>query len=99
MTLILSNTSSDLPKAIASSWDADPELRTLITELVANPNCDKQFTWQNNQLRRKGKLVVGMLPRLGADIISFWHSSSQGGHSGVEATLKLYFTGRVSEPM
>lgn len=43
MTLILSNTSSDLPKAIASSWDADPELRTLITELVANPNCHKHI--------------------------------------------------------
>lgn len=41
MTLALSNTYSDLSQAIVSSWDIDPRLRTLITELVANPNCHK----------------------------------------------------------
>lgn len=41
MTLILSNTFSNLPQAIASRWDTDPELKTLITALVANPNCHK----------------------------------------------------------
>jgi len=41
-----------------------------------------------NQLRRKGKLVVGFDDTLKTIILQWVHASPQGGHSGRDATLK-----------
>lgn len=40
----------------------------------------------------KGKLAVGKVPQLRLNIITLWHSTPQGGHSGMEATLKRILT-------
>lgn len=42
--------------------------------------------WANNQLLRKDKLVVGNNVQLRADLISYFHDSATGGHSGVKVT-------------
>nr|XP_009791247.1 PREDICTED: uncharacterized protein LOC104238555 [Nicotiana sylvestris] len=73
LALTLSPHNNDLLHSIVDGWNSDQELRQLIEEL---------------QLRRKGKLVVGKVPELRKEIIITWHAGPQGGHSGVEATLK-----------
>jgi len=42
----------------------------------------------NGQLRRKGKLVVGLEVALKNKILHWVHTSPQGGHSGRDAILK-----------
>ena len=46
------------------------------------------FSLHNGLLKRKGKLVVGPDKDLKTTIIDCLHSSSQGGHSGRDATLR-----------
>lgn len=40
-------------------WHTDPHLSKLITELQSNKLSHPQYTYVNDELRRKGKLVVG----------------------------------------
>lgn len=53
LALVISNTNSDILQAIVDSWVMDIELKTLIERLKVDPTACKQFTWQQNQLRRK----------------------------------------------
>ncbi|XP_019248471.1 PREDICTED: uncharacterized protein LOC109227729 [Nicotiana attenuata] len=43
-----------------------------------------------NELRWKGRLVVGADHQLRQSIIRLWHSTPQGGHSGMDATIKRH---------
>lgn len=45
------------------------------------------YEWVNQQLRRKGKLVVGLNSELRQKLLSWAHASPVAGHSGREATL------------
>ncbi|OIT33082.1 hypothetical protein A4A49_61248, partial [Nicotiana attenuata] len=92
LTLLVSSGDTDLFQAIVNSWNSDPELKKIIAELEADPLTHKQFTWSQGQLRRKGRLVIGKEPQLRRTIMTLWHTAPQGGHSGVEATLKRLLT-------
>lgn len=71
---------------IRTSWMDDPALQELITKLQTQPY--KSYTWCNNELRWKVRLVVGNDHQLRKTIITLWHSTTQGGHSGMDATIK-----------
>ncbi|KAF3629835.1 hypothetical protein FXO37_28741 [Capsicum annuum] len=71
---------------IQASWQADTTLQEVIHRLQVHPF--KSFTWLNDQLRWKGRLVVGKDLQLRKDIITLWHATLQGGHSGMDATIK-----------
>ncbi|GJU44065.1 putative mitochondrial protein [Tanacetum coccineum] len=48
---------------------------------------NSKYTWHNQQLKRKGKWVVGADAQLREAMVIHFHTSAVGGHSGVEATL------------
>ncbi|GKE07481.1 ty3-gypsy retrotransposon protein [Tanacetum coccineum] len=57
-----------------------------------------KYTWINEELRRKGKLVVGNDEQLRKTLVTYFHSDPIGGHSGVQVTVKkmgtiLYWRG------
>lgn len=64
----------------------------LIEQLKSNLAAHSQFTWFQNHLRRKEKLVVGRVSQLRLDIIALWDSTPQGGHSRMKATLRRILT-------
>lgn len=64
MPLVISTTNSNLLQIIVESWKTNNELKTLVEQLQANPTSHSQFTWSNNRLRRKGRLVVGKVLQL-----------------------------------
>uniref|UniRef100_A0A3Q7FGQ1 Reverse transcriptase domain-containing protein n=1 Tax=Solanum lycopersicum TaxID=4081 RepID=A0A3Q7FGQ1_SOLLC len=70
----------------------DQKALKFLIEQNVDPTVCKQCTWQQNQLKNKRRLVVGKFHELRRQILSLWHSSSQGGLSGVEATLKRLLT-------
>ena len=47
-----------------------------------------KYSWQGDQLRRKGKLVVGQDTALREKLLSLFHNSPTRGHAGAEATMK-----------
>ena len=50
---------TDVLDKIQSTWTSDASLATIIATLKENSSSHKHYTWLNDQLRRKGKLVVG----------------------------------------
>lgn len=63
LTMHLSTIDIDLMDKIKVTWQQDPTLHALIQSLQAG-NSHPKFTWQQNMLQRKGKLVVGNDPLL-----------------------------------
>ncbi|GKC03690.1 retrotransposon-related protein, partial [Tanacetum coccineum] len=51
-------------------------------------NVSMKYTWKAEELRRKGKLVVGSDVALRTQLMSVFHNEPVGGHSGVHATIK-----------
>lgn len=67
-----------------ASWTANSELQDLILSLQQKPY--KHYTWVNEQLRRKGKLVVGNNVDLRTKIIHLWHATPTKSHSRIDAS-------------
>ena len=88
MALQVHQPDSSMLSRIQQSWQTDPSLQQLVSDLQSNPSSHKNYTWVQNELRRKGKLVVGLDPQLRQDILSWIHASACGGHSGRDATLQ-----------
>lgn len=80
--------SSVLYEEIKQAWTSDPELQALILQLQADTSSTKHYLWTNGQLLRKGKLVIGSDEELRKKILAYFHSSPDGGHSGMKATMQ-----------
>ncbi|KAL8141108.1 hypothetical protein V2J09_007129 [Rumex salicifolius] len=68
-------------------WHTDPHLQKLITELQANATSHPAFTFVNNELWFKGKLVIDNDQVVKLHILQCLHDSALGGHSSRDATL------------
>ena len=75
-----------LYQQIKDTWTQDATLQELNVKLQVQPF--KYFTWSNDQLKWKGRLVVGHDTQLRNTIITLWHSTPQDGHSGMDATIR-----------
>jgi len=76
----------------------DGNLQQLVQEPETDPNSHKHYRWINEELRRKGKLVVGNDVELHQSILQWLHSSPAGRHSVITATMQrvksiLYWKG------
>ncbi|GJT06593.1 retrovirus-related pol polyprotein from transposon 17.6, partial [Tanacetum coccineum] len=80
--------SSELYARIKEEWTKDKELQAIISKLQQGSASAKHYSWTANQLLRKGKLVIGKDNDLRKALLRHFHSEGQGGHSGVQATLK-----------
>ncbi|GJX87225.1 retrotransposon-related protein [Tanacetum coccineum] len=89
LQMMLTTVSTDLLTKIVESWTTDPILSTMIQNLKDGKPVSKHYIWSNNQLRRKGKLVVGQDTDLRLSLITHLHCDSTGGHSGVFATTQI----------
>nr|GEZ23961.1 hypothetical protein [Tanacetum cinerariifolium] len=58
LSMVLTSVTTDLLPQIMATWSSDPSLITLITNLQAGKPCSKHYSWSNQQLIRKGKLVA-----------------------------------------
>jgi hypothetical protein len=92
-TITVSSLSTILLAAIKESWQKDKDVQLLIQELTLRPNSHPHYSWVNQLLCRKGKLVVGQLGPLQTQIISLYHDSATGGHSGTTVTAKRVANG------
>ncbi|GJQ99061.1 retrotransposon-related protein [Tanacetum coccineum] len=70
---------NELFTRIATSWDADVSLQTLLQLLQSGKLGKKHYTWTNGQLLKKNKLVVCKDEELRKDLLAYFHDSSVGG--------------------
>nr|GEY02921.1 hypothetical protein [Tanacetum cinerariifolium] len=68
---------------------SDPSLITLIANLQAGKPCSKHYSWSNQQLTRKGKLVMGDDPALRFSLLNHFLGDSTGGHFGIATTQRI----------
>ena len=66
----------------------DASLVHLIHKLKNSSGMSSKYSWQGDQLKRKGKLVVGQDATLKEELLSLFHNSPTKGHAGAEATMK-----------
>lgn len=65
-----------------------------MTQLSIAKEFVPNYTWTKGIIRFKGKIVMGTTGNLRAQLLSSFHESALGGHSGERATyqrLKLIF--------
>lgn len=84
--LTLSTVRTNLLQSIMDSWEGDTTIQTIIHQLQNQSGEQKGYSFVNQQLRRKRVLVVGANAELRSEILKMWHSSPQGGHSGIDNT-------------
>lgn len=87
LSITLSGAHEDLLDSIRKLWESDSTLSKIITELQQNANSHPQYTYINEELRRKGKLVIGNSDDIKLHILKWLHDSALGGHSGRDSTL------------
>ena len=74
----ISVVSSDVLHRIQQSWLSDPFTVHLIHKAKASL-ANSKYTWQSDQLRGKGKLVVGQDASLRSDLLKLFHDTPEGG--------------------
>ena len=77
---------TDLMGRIQESWEQDAVLKEVIEKLQQGVVVKNKYEWVNQQLRRKGKLVVGNNMELRKEILTTFHNGPVGGHVGIQAT-------------
>ena len=78
---------SDLFDKIKQSWSSDPSLVQLIKRLQQDQLTSSKYAWQNDQLRRKDKLVVGADLAFRIELLQLFHCSPTRGHSVTKPTM------------
>eukprot|EP00253_Pinus_taeda_P031027 PITA_31027 len=68
-------------------WFSHPGLSQLISQLQADPNSTKGYSWQDDILHYKDKVVISPTSTFKSRILAELHSSPIAGHSGFQ---KMY---------
>ncbi|CAN6347636.1 unnamed protein product [Urochloa humidicola] len=73
---------------VTSSYEQDQHCLQMISKLSIDGQAIPNYSLHNGILRYKGKLVIGANADLRKQLITTFHSSVFGGHSGERATYK-----------
>ncbi|GJT36508.1 putative mitochondrial protein [Tanacetum coccineum] len=65
---------------------SNEKLQKIITKLQQGQDVKGSYSWANQELRRKGRLVVGNGQSLKIELLKQFHEVSVGGHSRVRTT-------------
>lgn len=79
---------------VIESYKDDPKCKELLAQLALSSDSSSKYKLQQGLLRYKNRIVVGNSPSLKTNLLTAFHSSELGGHSGQRATyqrLKLLF--------
>jgi hypothetical protein len=80
---------------VLNSYATDPQAQELLTQLAIQSPNEKGFSLDNGLIRKGNLIWIGSNSALQTRLITTFHSSPIGGHSGVNATyhrLKQNFT-------
>jgi hypothetical protein len=73
---------------LVSSYQHDKFAKDAIAKLTVDASAVPHFSWSQGLLRYKDRIWVGSSPELQAKLITSFHDSALGGHSGIPVTYK-----------
>lgn len=88
LTITLTQANFGFYDSIRLLWQADPALNRLISEIQKDATSHPKFSYTNDELRYKGRLVIENDPSIKLKILKWLHDSAIGGHSGRDTTLQ-----------
>ncbi|GJS00904.1 putative mitochondrial protein [Tanacetum coccineum] len=88
LSMFVSSITINLLKKVQDTWLADDAVGVIITNLRNGQPAKQQYAWVNENLLRKGKLVVGQDANLRRELLKYFHRDSIGGHSRVKVTSR-----------
>ena len=80
---------------VVNSYKGDTKCSNLIAKLAIDPTGQPPYTLTSGVLGYKGKIMIGNNSELENSLLTSFHKSELGGHSGDRATyhrLKILFT-------
>jgi hypothetical protein len=83
-----STISTSLMEEIRQSYTNDSAIQHIIKDLQQSTASHPHYTWVNDHLNRKGKVVIGNNDELQIKLIAMFHNSVMGGHSRMTVTTK-----------
>ncbi|KAK9062911.1 hypothetical protein SSX86_020101 [Deinandra increscens subsp. villosa] len=86
LAITMSTLDSTLFTKVQESWANDERSSKVLEQLKAGGSVPK-YHFANATLFKNNKIAVGNVPALHKEIITLCHSTPQGGHSGVSATI------------
>ncbi|GJV20478.1 transposon ty3-G gag-pol polyprotein [Tanacetum coccineum] len=87
-SLLSEVTTNEFMEVVTKLWTTDLVLSKVIQGLKEGTAGNSKYTWHNQQLRRKGKWVVGADTEIRLALVKHFHNSAVRGHSGVPTTTK-----------
>nr|CAJ00278.1 hypothetical protein [Lotus japonicus] len=85
--LSVSSVSSELWGLLTQAYAADEALQQLISQVLAQPQLHAHYSVVDGFLFRKHRLMIPNNSQVRTLILEWLHSSHQGGHSGIRATV------------
>lgn len=76
----------DLMQQIKQAYELDSNVKAIIEELKVKALSKKHYSWSQEVLRRKSKIVVPNVVEIRDKILQWLHCSGIGGHSGRDVT-------------
>ena len=79
---------SDLLQTVNDTYSEDTKIQKIIDKIQLLQQPYKQYEWQGEVLKRKGRIVVGQQQEVRNKLLAYFHDSILGGHSGASHTYK-----------
>jgi hypothetical protein len=73
---------------VLASYDTNAHVQSLLQKLAIDPASDPHFTLRNGLLRYDNRIWLGVDPQLHRQVISVFHDSPVGSHSGFPVTYR-----------
>lgn len=70
---------TDLYDRVTQSWARDHQLQQLIADLTQDSTSHRHYSWKDDMLHLKGRLVVGEYRNFHTDLLRFFHADALGG--------------------
>ena len=79
---------SDLLQTVKDTYNEDNKIQKIIDKIQLLQQSYKQYEWQREVLKRKGRIVVGQQQEVRNKLLAYFHESVLGGHSEASHTYK-----------
>lgn len=91
----------DWVEDVKGSYVQDPQYEKVIGSIQNNDGANNSYTIEDELVRHKGRIYVGVGNDIRSKILESFHTSSIGGHSGIRATYhrikKLFYWPRLKK--
>lgn len=73
---------------VQNSYSVDCEAQQLLQKLALSPELVDEYNLKEGIITKEGRIWIGASATLKTRIISSFHASAVGGHSGIQATYQ-----------